>query len=179
MKSFIKPKESFKIKIKKKRLARFQLLEVLVAIFLLVVCAAPALKIHVAMYLEQHHILRQNKRDHLVHLVHAAIIEKLYKNEIPFDSLVEKVPFPFKENQVNSKFSLKNNLKNLNYHCCYFFTNLEDKDKHHLFKLTIRLEDVKKNKSKERKDFIFDYEYLVYISLESSPQSSPLEESIE
>lgn len=153
-----------KKKIKNKRLPRFQLLEVMVAIFLIVVCAAPALKIHIALYLEQNHILRENKRDHLVHLVHAAVVEKLYKNEIPIQNILTSQIMAFEDNATDSMNSIKQQLDKLYYHCQYSFKLDSDKPKKKLVKLIIEMKDLKK-----KKNAVFNYNYLVFISLTGQP----------
>src|ERR1700733_14521161 len=84
------------IKIPMKRIRKhkrhFQLLELMVAAFILLICIAPTMRIFTNMYLSQHEIVRENQRDHLVHLIHAQITEQLYKRQIVLPEGAESHP---------------------------------------------------------------------------------------
>ncbi len=61
----------------------FQLLELMVATFILLICIAPTMRIFTSIYQSQRSIVRENYRDHLAHMAHAKITEQLYKRQIP------------------------------------------------------------------------------------------------
>lgn len=67
----------------------FQLLEVLIALFLVVVCALPIIHSFVGIYLEQRHLQTDIERDHQLHLAHARLIEYLYQEGARGGSLKE------------------------------------------------------------------------------------------
>ncbi len=69
----------------------FQLLEIMVAMFILLACIAPILHIYVVVYKQENVIDRINKQDHLVYLIHAHYTELLYRREI---SLVDDKDAP-------------------------------------------------------------------------------------
>jgi hypothetical protein len=163
MKSYI-PK---KIR-KKKNKRHFQLLEVMVAIFLIMVCAVPSFKILTQVYQEQAAVVRINQRDHLVHLIHAKVVEQLYKRAIPLSEIMEG---------VHAKFAdpiLQPELERLKYEASYDLSFIEprsekgkEKATEYLGKMVIEMRDllkpnrtlVEENQKKE-----VQYEYLFYLA---------------
>ena len=83
---------------KKKKIRKhkrhFQLLELMVAAFILLICIAPVMRIFTMMYLSQHDIVSENQRDHLAHMAHAKSVEKLYKRQIILEkgSEIQSIP---------------------------------------------------------------------------------------
>lgn len=69
----------------------------MVAIFLILLCAFPALQVYTNIYKEQSKVLRVNQRDHLARLIHASIIEQLYKRTISLEDILAKKPFKLAE----------------------------------------------------------------------------------
>ena len=67
----------------------FQLLEWMVAVFILLICMAPTMRTYISLHHAQLAIARENHRDHLAHLLHAKITEQLYKGEIALDDIVQ------------------------------------------------------------------------------------------
>jgi len=65
---------------KKRRRAYFQLLEVLIGLFLIVTIALPIIHSFVRTYTEQTKMLRTIELDHLAHLAHAQVTEALYRD---------------------------------------------------------------------------------------------------
>src|SRR5215203_2963300 len=65
----------------------FQLLEILIALFLVATCAIPIMSSFVRIYLEQRKMQDDIQRDHLLHLAHAKLIEYLYKEGAKGSSL--------------------------------------------------------------------------------------------
>src|SRR5437660_280100 len=70
----------------------FQLLELMVAAFILLICIAPTMRIFTSMYQSQQAIVRENQRDHLAHLVHAKFTEQLYKRTISLEEVAQSKP---------------------------------------------------------------------------------------
>lgn len=89
-----------------KRLKRpFQLLEVMVAIFLLLVCIAPAIHIFSNLYKQQQESAREYKQDLMANAVHAAIVEKLYQKELAFDTIFEDSWKPLESDELQKQLS--------------------------------------------------------------------------
>lgn len=73
---------------KKKHFRRhFQLLELMVAVFILLICIAPAMQIFTSIFKSQQEIVRENQKNHIIHLMHAKFTEQLYKRLISFDDI--------------------------------------------------------------------------------------------
>lgn len=141
MKKFTKKiKKPFKV-LKK---LRFQLLEVMVAIFILLLCAAPAIHIYTNTFMNQQKMIRENQRDHLVHHIHAYVTEQLYKKAIPFQQLLENTEIAVEDSE------LKAALSKIGYEGFYCFSNIRKKKARgenskptkYLVTLTIRLNDL-------------------------------------
>jgi hypothetical protein len=154
----------------------FQLLELMIAAFILLICIAPIMRIFNNMYLSQQNIIRQNYRDHIAHMAHVQITEQLYKRQIPLDDLQNRV--------VSLEDKDLNDL--LKYHSYQFEGLLKIDDRHipqgkekpdkYLGKITLVLKDISRNpqanligKSSEDKDakdkdaYEAVYDYYVYI----------------
>lgn len=80
------------IQLKRKRSHKrhFQLLELMVAAFILLICIVPAMRILTSVYQSQQSIIRENQRDHLAHMMHAKITELLYKHQVPLEAGPER-----------------------------------------------------------------------------------------
>ncbi len=102
-----------KVTIKNIRKRHFQLLEIMVAMVLITLCAAPALKIYTNMYKQQSEILHHYEADHLVHQVHAKIIESMYKQAISFDDILMGGERAFEDTHLSPQ------LKKTGYQCHY------------------------------------------------------------
>lgn len=99
----------------------FQLLEVLIAMVLITLCAAPALKIYTNMYRQQVEIVHHYQADHLIHQVHAKIIENIYKHAISFDEILMGDERSFEDNELAGK------LKKIGYKCSYTIKKLHQR----------------------------------------------------
>ncbi|MBA2368498.1 MAG: hypothetical protein H0V82_05680 [Candidatus Protochlamydia sp.] len=154
--------------LKKKNKRHFQLLEVMVAIFLIMVCAVPSFKILTQVYQEQAAVVRVNQRDHLVHLIHAKVVEQLYKRAIPLSEIMEGMHAKFTDS------SLQPELDRLKYEASYDLSIIEPRSekgkknaKEYLGKMVIQMKDqlkpnrtlVEENQSKEGQ-----YDYLFYLA---------------
>ena len=74
----------------------------MVALLLIVGCAVPAMHVYFNMYKKQDSIARAYEIDHTAHLLHAKIVESLYKNQISFDDL-NGTEFPFEDPEALEK----------------------------------------------------------------------------
>lgn len=79
---------------KKKNKHYVTLLEVLIAFSLVVFCLIPLLHPHVAMVKLQSEFLQKIKLDHAINVMTGQIVEKLYKNEIPWSVIEDERPMP-------------------------------------------------------------------------------------
>ncbi|MCE2982463.1 MAG: hypothetical protein LW832_02740 [Parachlamydia sp.] len=144
--------------IKKKSKRHFQLLEVLIAIFLIVICALPAMHIFTKIYEGQTKGLRINQRDHLTHLIHAKIVEKLYKQEIPFEEILAGKQEKFEE------ASLKGELDKLQYEASYkikFIDPAKEKKQQEASELIGEIAIVMLDKAKGKEEA--EIKYLFYL----------------
>lgn len=84
---------------KKSNKRHFQLLEIMIALFLILVCAIPVIQTYVRVYKEQKTFNQNVDIDHLASLAHARVIEELYQlgaNGTPLTDLLGK-PFYLKD----------------------------------------------------------------------------------
>lgn len=65
----------------------FTMLEVLLAAMLVILCLLPLMVPHIQLIKAQSKFNRKVELDHQVNLLYAAILEKLYRNEIPWENL--------------------------------------------------------------------------------------------
>lgn len=171
MKSCTKTKIPMKKIRKNKR--HFQLLELMVAAFILLICIAPTMRIFTSMYLSQQEIIRENQRDHLAHLIHAHVTEQLYKHQIALPQ-EEGKNHPIQLSDPD----LINQLKKLHYDLSGEFVIVamhkpkgeEHADKY-LAKLVIKLKDSLPKVQSKTPDKKFEnqdpletiYDYTIYI----------------
>jgi hypothetical protein len=153
--------------IKQQNKRHFQLLEVMIAIFLIIMCAVPALNIYVNMYRSQSKANIINQRDHLARLTHASIIEDLYKRQIPFESIVAGVEGEMTHSDIKSE------LDKIGYEAFYrfeVFSHLtEQKMREASSILTDLIITMKRKKFNEIDDIeknVTHYKYIVYIERE-------------
>lgn len=65
----------------------FQLLEVMIAMFLVALCALPLIHPHLHMYQEQRKTLQELQMDHIAGLLYADVALDLYENKIPWEQI--------------------------------------------------------------------------------------------
>ncbi len=149
----------------------FQLLELMVAAFILLVCIAPTMRIFTSMYLSQQEIIRENQRDHLAHLVHAKFTEQLYKRQISLEEVIQSKTIALTDPELISQ------LQKFSYECTGTFTIVDsytprdqEKPTEYLSQLVIKLKDVSpkaqkiSNKTIENQDPAESfYDYFIYI----------------
>lgn len=163
------------------RKSYFQLLEVLVAVFLIVVCAMPVLHAYISMNQVQFENARIYERDHLVHLVHAKIVEGLYRKKIPLAEIQATKSGSWKElasmlddedrDQLASYTA--NQFDKLFYDCTYTLkfdkpNSIKSNTVNLLMGLTIQVKDLMKHPENE-KDSSQEvvYHYSIYGKIES------------
>lgn len=76
------------------------LLEILIALAMIALCALPLITPHVAMIKEQKHFINTMKLDHYVHLIYVDILEQLHTNKIGWNVITEKTPIPLDESLI-------------------------------------------------------------------------------
>lgn len=150
----------------------FQLLEIMVAVFILLTCAAPAIRIYTNIYIQEQNIIRENQRDHLVHRIHAFLTEQLYKKTISFQQISTDMDVPLQDSELQA------DLAKINYEGLYQFSQKKGKKtkgatKPHkyLVMLTIKLRDLSSLKKSTETKFKTEhgdssevhYDYLIYI----------------
>lgn len=77
------------------------LLEVLIALALVVLCIFPLMAPHASILKAQYQFNHRVAMDQAVNRVYARILEKVYRNEIPWKAFEEKRVFPFEEDLLN------------------------------------------------------------------------------
>jgi hypothetical protein len=132
----------------------FQLLEVMIAVFLIMICVVPTLEVFTNMYKHEAEANLINQRDHFVRLIHANLIEKMYKNEIPIEDIVQGPQTDFSDHDLNEK------MKKIGYSSTYEIKEvwrdpIKEPAKRHLCHLTIHMH----KKNEKSKDFL----YMVYV----------------
>lgn len=155
------------LRLKKK--LHFQLLEIMIAVFLMSICIVPLLKSYVFMHLEQKEIKRSADRNQLVHEIHSKALEKLYNEPPNFIELENGLLAYDFDGEITNK------LKALHYEGKYQL-KLQQKRKrsetyHLLIELIISLKDLKeKNVGEEAKSK--EFIYYVY-ARRSTSHASP------
>lgn len=134
----------------------FQLLEVMISIFLVIVCAVPMLHTFVQMHIDQKEIHRINERDHLVQEVHAKLLDDLYQHRISWSEIENK-----QEREIADS-SILERAKKRDYKVTYQFSvdqpkKVVDETNDVLIKLEIKMLDLKNPKKK-----VPSYHYYIY-----------------
>lgn len=164
----------------------FQLLEMMVAVFILLICAAPALRIYTNIFLHEQEDVRQNTRNRFARQIHSNIVERLYKHAIPFDQLLEKTRTPLEDSRLIEE------LQKNGYSAFYQFDDYEKKkmnsrDKRasfYLVSLTIIIKDLKappgafgsSNFGADPSEMKYDYKIYVVAPEKEPDFDSPIDE---
>lgn len=160
----------------------------MIAIFILLVCVAPTMRIYTNMYKSQQSMIRELQRDHLAHLVHAKITEQLYKRSISLDEIIQNSQLPLSDPELKEK------LRQLSYECSYTFVVLDPKSdkkkeeaKKFLCQLMIKMKDVSKElpntsfkkmiENQDPSETIYDYK--IHINHKREGDNHPEEEADE
>lgn len=162
------------IPINKKRIHKrhFQLLELMVAAFILLICIAPTMRMFTSMYLSQNNITRENQRDHIAHMAHAKVTEMLYKCQIPIEKGMESKVIPIKDSDLEEllhkfSYSFEASLTILDS----YTPRGQEKPTKHLGNIAIKMKDTAHKPKKDARGKKNDnqgsaettYDYIVYI----------------
>jgi len=79
---------------------QFTLLEVMIAFALIVLCIIPLIYPHVFILKTQRDFIKKIAVDHIVNLHYADLVEKMYKNEIPWDEIMQEAPIPIGKDKI-------------------------------------------------------------------------------
>ena len=133
---------------------------------LILLCAVPALKLFVNIYLAQKDTARIYARDHVAEQAHAHLIEQLYKGEIPIENLLSG---PDTEHPLGNH-ECEEALQKLGFNCkCTLKITKGNKatdpqkHKHYLCQLNIAMIDSRQQDAKLAQSA--NYHYTIYISL--------------
>lgn len=147
----------------------FQLLELMVAVFILLICVAPTMRIFTSMYQSQQEIIRENQRDHLAHLIHAKITEMLYKRQIHISEGDSEILISLSDPELNDELKKFSYTFEANTIIEPYKPRGREHPSHYLAHLVIKLKDVspkvqKKEKTFENQDSADTfYDYKIYI----------------
>ncbi len=181
MKNYIKTL----LKKKKSSKRHFQLLEIMVAVFILLICAAPAMRIYTNMFKQQQVVIRENERDHIARVLHSRIVERFYKRQIPLQELAQGKKFTVDDPDLQKR------LKELNYEGGYIIGVVDRKPKdenkpatEYLLRLYIILKDLsplspfqsqpKKVENQDPQETIYDY--YIYVDAGKDNKLKPGED---
>ena len=71
----------------------FLLLEVIIAFILIVLCIIPLISPHTFILIEQKKFIHEIELDHVVNLTYADIVERLYRNDISWNAILNEEEF--------------------------------------------------------------------------------------
>lgn len=142
----------------------FQLLEVMIAVFLVVACALPALNAYVNMNKVQSDQVRLHQRDHLVHLLYSQLVEDLYRNRIQWADIQEGKQSELDEDLCKDVYD---QFKKHSYQCFYRLSKRQSKEEndpnqpnHYLIQLDITIKDLLR--AQDQANHV-DYQYWAYV----------------
>lgn len=90
-------------KIKKRHIL---LLEVLIAFALIAIGILPLITPYIYMWKAQRHFVDKIQLDHFANLIYVDILQKLYQNEIPWDTIDQGSPIPLNNDLAQAITSL-------------------------------------------------------------------------
>lgn len=141
------------------------LLEVLISFAIVALCILPLLYPHVYILQSQKKMIQTVELDHIVNLVYGNTLEKLYLNEIPWDTIINQ-----KETQIDDQM-----VTDCGFGCptpytgTFKFKEIKHKPKKiqdkalYLFLLTFDFhrKDAKPINGKEEKHKVYEYQVLI------------------
>lgn len=145
----------------------FQLLELMVAAFILLICISPTMRIFTNMLKGQKEIVRQNERDHLAHLVHAKLTEEFYQQRFPLGEENESKPIAIGDPDLEKLLRQHAYRSSATYALVY--SRKEKKEL--LYKIVIKMRDLTLNSEEENGVDSFEnanpsdtfYDYYLFI----------------
>lgn len=154
---------------KVKRKSFFQLLEVMIALFILMICAVPIMQTYVQMHIQEKDMEQLVKRNQLVHEIHAKLIEKLYTETQTIANFENERTEEIKDEELEKK------LKDLGYKGHYKMY-LEGKGRtngdkrYYLLCTVIALEDLKSGEGQKGKK-VTEFKYYLHMQGPKPPTS--------
>jgi hypothetical protein len=142
----------------------------MVAVFILLICIAPTMRIFTNIYHSQQEIVRENKKNHLLHAVHAKFIEQLYKRQITFDDIKSGKETELRDADLealfrHSYFKASGKLTIVGSHK----RKGQTKPYAYLVKLEITMEDELAKRAKDSAPSLSEsYEYFIYIDAQGA-----------
>ncbi len=137
------------------------LLEVLIAFAIVVLCILPLLYPHVGVIRSQQEMITAVQLDHFVSLHYANTLEKLYLNEIPWETLHSDKPIPIDKEMIK-KLGIKEAIP---YKGTYHFIDVKHKPKKlepdtkalYLFKISYEFQPIRNNKGEKEKKYNYQF----------------------
>lgn len=97
------------------------LLEVLIALMLVALCALPLIYPHVAVLIEQKKFIKTIKLDHAVTLMYAEIFDRMQRNEIDWSDIHEQRKFDVDDRLLQSTLENEELIKSFSFKGSYQF----------------------------------------------------------
>lgn len=145
------------------------MLEIIIAIFLLVICAMPVLSSLMTMNKVLNDDIRANQREHIENLVFATIVEALQNHTISWSDLIKSK----RENvlTLDKNEELVKLLKQVNYAAFYQVKIADHKAKRReakprtvavLLEIDIEMEDLSNAEKNQKSHKIYHYEHFIF-----------------
>ena len=141
-------------------------------------CVLPLISPHTYILLEQKKFIHKVEVDHLVNLVYADIVERMYKNKIPLNDVLTGREFPIDETYLQE---LKYD-KKLPYKGSYRFKEAKHKGKEpytlYLLELDFKFVPIEKKEVKEDEEVpgTLKYHYDLFVKHDLGVGELPAEE---
>lgn len=156
------------VKVKKRHMI---LLEVMIALALIALCVLPLLAPHAFLLKQQKQFISTIELDHAVNLLYADMLEKLHKQEIPWQGIQEGTVFPIDE----SAYKRINYDKTLPFTGTFRFEDIKHKINEkeqwgvHLLKLIFTFVPTQQltGAESEKKIKPLEYSYQVFVTYQS------------
>lgn len=146
--------------IKKANKRYFQLLEVMIAIFLIAVCAVPIMGSFVGVYKDQKELVRTIRLDHIAHLAFAKAAEDLYRAGARGDSIKDHLHRDIPLTNFHNDPEIAGD-----YDFFYYIDILKPRPKQReaseKLLLSVSIKSIKKVPDKKKKDRTYDYKLFV------------------
>lgn len=159
----------------KKARRPFLLLEVLIAFLLIALCAIPLIAPHVSIYKDQQEFMDKIQLDHFVNHYYGEIIEKLYRQNISWETLSNEAKVRIDREKIVSWDN-----KPLPYEGTYSFKDKKHKPKEakpftvYLIQLTLSFKPIKKGSAETKtKDITYQYDIFIPRQLPGETPEKP------
>ena len=142
-----------------KRVSHFLLLEVMISFALIVLCVLPLISPHIAIFKSQKDFVDRIELDHVVNLLYGDMYASLYRNEIPWESVISENQIPI-DDIILERIGWK---KPFPFTGSYHFGVVKYKPKkeapYRLYLISLTYEFTPKGK--ESKPFKYEYEIFI------------------